>query len=191
MHAPGTGLVKVESVKIRPPPSWGRCVEGSSFPAVEILTGRTRRAEGPLQGTDRGLPLQSFLFDVTDLNRDFPMIRDAINGLMRARVRRERSGRSTLAFFCAAGERSIEEVWSGADRRSRRQRSGRSVHRRDAMRNSSDRFGVGHCGATKQRGTIPLYSCRRRSLGREGLSALWVIGAGGEVIGNSLNELIR
>ena len=65
------------------------------------------------------------------------MIRDAINGWMRARVRRERSGRSTLAFFCAAGERSIEEVWSGADRRSRRQRSGRSVHRRDAMRNSS------------------------------------------------------
>ena len=65
------------------------------------------------------------------------MIRDAINVLMRARVRRERSGRSTLALFCAAGERSIEEVWSGADRRSRRQRSGRSVHRRDAMRNSS------------------------------------------------------
>ena len=99
MHAPGTGLVKVESVKIRPPPSWGRCVEGSSFPAVEILTGRTRRAEGPLQGTDRGLPLQSFLFDVRDLNRNFSMIRDAISGLMRARVRRERSGRSTLAFF--------------------------------------------------------------------------------------------
>lgn len=137
MHAPGTGLVKVESVKIRPPPSWGRCVEGSSFPAVEIFTGRTRRAEGPLQGTDRGLPLQSFLFDVRDLNRNFSMIRDAIHGLMRARVRRERSGRSTLAFVCAAGERSIEEVWSGADRRSRRQRGGRSVHRRDAMRNSS------------------------------------------------------
>ncbi len=93
--------------------------------------------------------------------------------------------------FCAAGEQRHMEVWSGADRRSRRQRSGRSVHRRDAMRNSSDRFGVGHCGAAKQRGTIPLYSCRRRSLGREGLSALWVIGAGGEVIGNSLNELIR
>jgi len=79
------------------------------------------------------------------------MLRDAIHGLMRARVRRERSGRSTLAFFCAACERSIEEVWSGADRRSRRQRSGRSVHRRDAMRNSSVSLMWKSVPAAKQR----------------------------------------
>ena len=95
--------------------------------------------------------MQSFLFDVRDLNRNFSMIRDAISGLMRARVRRERSGRSTLALFCAAGERSIEEVWSGADRRSRRQRSGRSVHRRDAMRNSSVPLRCPGVPAAKQR----------------------------------------
>ncbi len=65
------------------------------------------------------------------------MIRDAINGLMWASVLLPLRSLRTLAFVCAAGERSIEEVWSGADRRSRRQRSGRSVHRRDAMRNSS------------------------------------------------------
>jgi len=41
------------------------------------------------------------------------------------------------SFFCTAGERSQGEVYSGADRRSRRQRSGRSVHRRDAMWNIS------------------------------------------------------
>ena len=55
-------------------------------------------------------------------------------------------------FFCSDGDRSTVEVWSGADRRSCRQRSGRSGYRRDAMRNSSDRFGVDQRIAAKQRG---------------------------------------
>jgi len=41
------------------------------------------------------------------------------------------------SVFRTTGKRRQEEVWSGADRRSRRQRSGRSVHRRDARRNIS------------------------------------------------------
>ena len=79
------------------------------------------------------------------------MIRDAIHGLNRASVLLPLRSLRTLALFCAAGERSIEEVWSGADRRSRRQRSGRSVHRRDAMRNSSVPLRCPGVPAAKQR----------------------------------------
>ena len=53
--------------------------------------------------------------------------------------------------YGAAGERSQGEVWSGADRRSRRQRSGRSVHRRDAKRNSSVPLMLPGVSAAKQR----------------------------------------
>ena len=55
-------------------------------------------------------------------------------------------------FFCSDGDRSTVEVWSGADRRSCRQRSGRSGYRRDAMRNSSVPLRWKGVPAAKQRG---------------------------------------
>lgn len=53
--------------------------------------------------------------------------------------------------FRPASEWSQGEVWSGADRRSRRQRSGRSVHRRDARRNISVPRTVPGVSAAEQR----------------------------------------
>jgi len=63
---------------------------------------------------------------------------------------------------------------SGADRRSRRQRSGRSVHRRDAKRNISVPMMPEDVPAAKQRDTMPFSSRWRRSRSREGLTELSV-----------------
>ena len=62
-------------------------------------------------------------------------------------------------------------MWSGADRRSRRPRSGRSIHRRDAMRNISVPRMLSGVAAAKQREYNTALFAVRRNRHREGLTA--------------------